>query len=71
METIEQIAKIFALLVIPIAVAVTPAIVTSGMKAKEMDLEYTKLAITILQNGSGTSDDAIGLREWAVDILNN
>lgn len=64
---LERNAKIFALVVIPLAVAIGPAAFNWTSKNEELSLEYMKLAVRILQTPQ--SEEQEHLREWATKII--
>lgn len=67
LKQFESGAKIFALVGIPILVAVIPTCVSSQTSNRELSLEYLKLAIGILENPENDSE----LRVWATGLLND
>ena len=69
LNTIERVAKIIALVGIPLAVTLVPLIVNWGLKERELSLEYSKLAVSILQDPNTVSQDS-EMRKWAISVLN-
>ena len=69
LDRIEQVAKVIALIAIPIAVTIAPLLFSSSNKNKELALEYTRLAISIIEKNRELGDPANSLRRWAVNIL--
>ncbi len=68
---IERVAKIINPLGIALAVALIPVLFNMGVKDREIALEYSKIAISILQNQDTAPDKGkeSALRKWATSIL--
>lgn len=66
---IEKVAKILSLVAIPIVIAVFGWIIQDGLSKRNMSQEYVKLAMSILEKPK-SSEVPAGLRDWAVDLLN-
>ena len=66
---IERIAKILSLVAIPIVLAVFGWIIQDRLSEQNLSQEYVKLAVTILEKPK-SSEVPGGLRNWAVDLLN-
>lgn len=71
LDRFEQLAKIFSLVaipvVIPVALAFFSARVQQGAQRESINRDYVQLAVTVLTQ-KGEVDP--GLRNWAVDLLN-
>ena len=71
LDFIEQIAKIFSLLaipiIIPIALAIFSAKVQEGAQKETINRDYVQLALSVLKEKK--EDVNPGLRNWAVDLL--
>ena len=66
LDSSERIAKIFALVMVPVLVALIPSCISNQQKDKEISLKYTELAISVLK----TPDTKKELRIWAIKVLN-
>jgi hypothetical protein len=71
LDFIEQIAKIFSLLaipiIIPIALAIFSAKVQEGAQKEAINRDYVQLALSVLKEKK--EDVNPGLRNWAADLL--
>ena len=69
LKTIESVAKIFSLIAVPTLVALGGWLIQSSQATRTTSQEYVKLAISVLTQSNGEIDP--GLRDWAVDLLND
>lgn len=67
---VEKTAKVLSLVAIPIVIAVFGWIIQNQLSQRSLSQEYVKLAVSILQSPK-SSEVPAGLREWAVDLLND
>jgi WD40 repeat protein len=65
----EKVAKILSLVAIPILIAVFGWVIQNRLGERNLSQEYVKLAVSILEKPK-SSDSPSGLRDWAVDLLN-
>lgn len=65
----EQMAKIIALLGVPVVLAIGGWYIQKGISEKALHKDYVSLAVSILAKPKEESDPK--LRAWAVDLLNN
>jgi WD40 repeat protein len=72
LDKLEQGAKVFSLVaipvVIPIALAIYSARIQEASERQTIDRDYVELAVSILKEHQ--SDVSPGLRDWAVNLLN-
>jgi WD40 repeat protein len=66
---VEKTAKILSLVAIPLVIALFGWIIQNQLSQRSLSQEYVKLAVSILQSPK-SSDVPTGLRDWAVDLLN-
>jgi WD40 repeat protein len=66
---IEKIAKILSLVAIPVVLAVFGWVIQNRLSERNLSQEYVKLAVSILEKPK-SSETPEGLRDWAVDLLN-
>jgi len=70
LDTVEQVVKIVAVLLVPILIPLTVAIYTNRIQEtsqrESINRDYVQLAVSILKEKSNVSP---GLRNWAVDLL--
>jgi hypothetical protein len=64
-----EVAKIFALVAVPIIVALGPLILQNRLAQQSMQKDYVTLAIGILAKPKAEQPDT-ELRKWAVEIVN-
>jgi WD40 repeat protein len=71
LDTVERLAKIFAIvaipIVIPIALAIYSARVQQATQSETINRDYVQLAVSVLEQKKNDVDP--GLRDWAVDLL--
>jgi hypothetical protein len=71
LDILERIAKIFAIvaipIVIPISLAVYSAKVQAGAQEETINRDYVQLAVSVLKEKKTDVDP--GIRDWAVDLL--
>jgi|SRR5579872_2904679 len=71
LDTVERVAKIFAIVaipvVIPISLAVYSAKVQAGAQEETINRDYVQLAVSLLKEKKTDVDS--GIRDWAVDLL--
>jgi WD40 repeat protein len=71
LDTFERLAKIFAIVaipvVIPIALAIYTAKVQKGSEDETLNRDYVQLAVSLLKEKKNDLDP--GIRDWAVDLL--
>ncbi len=71
LDTVEQVARIVAVLLVPILIPLTVAIYTSRIQEtsqrESINRDYVQLAVSILKEKS--TNVSPGLRNWAVDLL--
>jgi len=65
----EKVTKILSLVAIPIVLAVFGWVIQNRLSERNVSQEYVKLAVSILEKPK-SSDVPSGLRDWAVDLLN-
>jgi len=65
----EKIARILSLIAIPVVIAIVGWIIQNRLSEQNLSQEYVKLAVSILEKPR-TSEAPAGLRDWAVDLLN-
>lgn len=65
----ERLAKILSLVAIPIVLAVIGWVIQNRLSERNLGQEYVKLAVSILEKPK-SSEVPAGLRDWAVDLLN-
>lgn len=66
---IEKVAKVLSLVAIPVVLAVFGWVVQNRLSERNLSQEYVKLAVSILEKPE-SSEVPAGLRDWAVDLLN-
>lgn len=66
---IEKVAKILSLVAIPVVLAVFGWIIQNRLSERNVSQEYVKLAVSVLEKPESSKVPA-GLRDWAVDLLN-
>jgi WD40 repeat protein len=66
---IEKTAKILSLVAIPLVIALFGWMIQNQLSQRSLSQEYVKLAVSILQSPK-SSEVPAGLRDWAVDLLN-
>ena len=66
---IEKVAKILSLVAVPVVIAIFGWIIQNTLSERSLSQEYVKLAVSILEKPK-SSDVPAGLRDWAVDLLN-
>src|ERR1700730_99959 len=71
LDTVERLAKIFAIvaipIVIPIALAIYSAKVQAGAQEQTINRDYVQRAVSLLKEKKVDVD--AGIRDWAVDLL--
>src|SRR5215469_934837 len=71
LERAESVAKVASLvlipIVIPIALAIYSARIQASFQKETIDRDYVQIAVSILREDK---PDNKGLRDWAVDLLN-
>jgi WD40 repeat protein len=65
----EKLAKILSLIAIPVVLAVLGWAIQNQLSERNLSQEYVKLAVSILEKPK-SSEVPSGLRDWAVDLLN-
>jgi WD40 repeat protein len=66
---IEKIARILSLVAIPFVLAASGWVIQNRLTERNLSQEYVKLAVSILEKPK-SSEVPAGLRDWAVDLLN-
>lgn len=66
---IERLAKILSLVAIPVVLAILGWVIQNRLSDRNLSQEYVKLAVSILEKPK-SSEIPAGLRDWAVDLLN-
>jgi WD40 repeat protein len=66
---IEKFAKILSLVAIPVVLAIFGWVIQNQLSERSLSQEYVKLAVSILEKPK-SSEVPAGLRDWAVDLLN-
>lgn len=66
---IEKIAKVLSLVAIPVVLALFGWVIQNRLSERNVSQEYVKLAVSVLERQK-TSEVPAGLRDWAVDLLN-
>jgi WD40 repeat protein len=64
---LEKLSKILSLIAIPIIIAIFGWVIQNRLSDRSLSQEYVKLAVSILEK---PSESPPGLRDWAVDLLN-
>ena len=74
LQEFYTVAKILALIAVPIAVAIISTQVSKRLKVSEISAQYVSLAIEILRQPSlgrteSDDDNTSSLRDWAIQVL--
>ena len=69
-QRIQSIAKVFAAIAVPAAVALVGWWIQSSLKQAEISAKMVELAISILQQEPGNAEEGTSaLREYGIDLL--
>lgn len=68
LDKIEAVSKILGVVAIPIILVIYGNYINESLQDKNLQRDYVQIAVGILQNES--SKDDIGLRKWAVSLIN-